>query len=137
MEIERFIPEISNLNKYYGLFFSDFEKVELYTSEDYLTVVKKHEIEIEAYFNKLLENLGIQSTVKSERYSLPFTNEILHIQEGKMNLFQLFNLREFGRVVVLELLKKNIKKIRFYVTGDVILLRGKETKIVLKFRYKV
>lgn len=135
MEIERTLPDINDLNSYYQLFFEDYEKEGSYTIDDYLSVIKKYEMDVEDYFNELFKSLGIQSTVKTDRYSLPYNNEIIHIQEGKMNLYQLFNLREFARVVIGEFLNKKIEKLRFYVTGDVLISRGKETKIVLKFRY--
>ena len=40
MEIERFIPDLSNLNRFYGLFFSRIENQKPYTEEDYLHVIQ-------------------------------------------------------------------------------------------------
>lgn len=138
--MERFIPQESDLNRYYGLFFENYNKKDIFTIEDYLTVIKKYEIEVEDYFNELFSNLGIQSSVKTERYSLPFNNEIIHIQEGKMNLYKLFNLRDFGRIVIKKLLYLELTKIRFYILGDVIIQRHDNhryvtSKIVLRFRF--
>lgn len=142
MLLNRFIPDVSNLNRFYGLFFSRFENQKPYTEEDYLHVIQTYEIECEDYFKDLFEKLDIQSSTKTDRYSLPYSNEIKHVQESTKNLYNTFDLSDFARVVVKELLNIGVEKLRFYVTGDVIINKlqvGREVncKVVLKFRFYI
>ncbi|RVU25062.1 hypothetical protein EOJ36_08640 [Sandaracinomonas limnophila] len=140
MQIQRFIPNTSELNNYYDYFFDDHHVKKPYDTADYLKVIQIYETQCEQYFIDLFNKLGIQSSTKTERYSLPFSDEIVHVQEGTHNLYITFNLQEFARIVVLELLNKEVKKLRFYILGDVDMKRNKGSvslysKIVWRFRF--
>lgn len=78
-------------------------------------------MEIEAYLNDVLDKLGIFAVVKTNRYSLPYDKEISKIQKRSGLNYNTFDLQQFVRQVVMKLLTLNLKKLRYYVIGDLIL----------------
>lgn len=142
MEIKRFIPDSTIINRFYKSILKEKIEKELYDEIDYLNFLKIQEIEHEAFLIKIFQNIGIQATTKSDRYSLPFKEEIVEIQEGENTICKIFNFREFVRKIVLELLNKKVRKIRFYLMGDLIISKElgaiRANKIIyMKFRYVI
>lgn len=142
MEIERFIPDDISLNRFYKSFLQENNRELPLDEFDYLEVIKKYEVDYELFLIKVFLNLGIQATTKTDRYSLPFKEEIIEIQEGENTLCKIFDFREFSRKIVLELLQKNVRKIRFYLIGDLEITKDEESIkpkkfITMKFRYTI
>ena len=124
------IPQLNNIIQKGG-------KIDL---DDYLKFVTEFEIKCENSLITLFDSLNIQSSVKTDRYSLPYKEEIVIILEGASNLDYAFTLSNITRDIVKELLDKNIYKLRFYLTVDAIIENDTEDRhffgrVVYKFRY--
>lgn len=143
MAIQRFIPEKNSIGLY-----SSFIRAESDSPDDfldsnaYLLTVQKYEVDIEAYLKDVFNKLGISASIKTNRYSLPYENEISNTQKrGGLN-YNAFDLQQLVRQVIIELLRTNVKKLRFYVVGDLILEKdrtefGYSNSIIVKFRYTI
>ena len=139
-KIERYIPKdfkrallIPQLNK----LIRKGKKIDV---DDYLKFVTEFEIKCENSLITLFDSLNIQSSVKTDRYSLPYKEEIVIILEGASNLDYAFTLSNITRDIIKELFDKNIYKLRFYLTVDAIIENDTEDRhffgrVVYKFRY--
>ena len=90
----------------------------------------------------LFRQIGIRSSVKRDRYSLPYKYEIIAELERGSNIDDVYNLNNIARVFVKDLLDKNVGKIRFYLFVDVItedesMSKKYNGKVVYKFRYMI
>ena len=108
--------------------------------EDYMKFITEFEIKCEHSLITLFDSLSIQSSVKTDRYSLPYKEEIICTIEGASNLDYAFTFSNITRDIVKELLDKNIYKLRFYLTVDAIIENDTEDRhffgrVVYKFRY--
>jgi hypothetical protein len=113
-----------------------------YDTETYVAAVTKFEIECEGKLKDLFKKIGIQSSIKRDRFSLLYTHEVIGEIEGQSYINYAFNLDNIARVFVKDLLDKNIHKIRFYLFVDVItedetMSKRYNGKVVYKFRYTV
>ena len=139
-QIERYIPKdfkkamlIPGLNN----LIRKGKKIDL---EDYMKFITEFEIKCEHSLITLFDSMNIQSSVKTDRYSLPYKEEIISTIEGASNLDYAFTLSNITRDIVKELLDKNIYKLRFYLTVDAIIENDTEDRhffgrVVYKFRY--
>lgn len=124
------IPHLSNLIR-------NEKKIDL---DDYMKFITEFEIKCEHSLITLFNSLNIQSSVKTERYSLPYKEEIISTIEGASNLDYAFTLSNITREIVKELLENKIYKLRFYLTVDAIIENDSEDRhffgrVVYKFRY--
>ena len=122
------IPQLNNLIR-------KGKKIDL---DDYMKFITEFEIKCEHSLITLFDSLNIQSSVKTDRYSLPYEEEIISAIEGASNLDYAFTLNNITRDVVKELLDKNIYKLRFYLTVDAIIENDTEDRhffgrVVYKF----
>lgn len=141
MEIQRFLPAKDEMRLYSSFIRNELSGTIL-DENTYLQVVKKYEVQMEYYIKDVLANLGVYSTVKTERYSLLFEKEIVCSQMRDGLNYNAFDLQRFIRQVVLELLELKVKKLRFYVTGDLILEKNdsifkSSNLVIVKFRYSI
>ena len=139
-KIERYIPKdfkrallIPQLNK----LIRKGKKIDV---DDYLKFVTEFEIKCENSLITLFDSLNIQSSVKTDRYSLPYKEEIIITIEGSSNLDNAFTLSNITRNIVKTLLDKNVYKLRFYLTVDAMIENNKEERhffgrVVYNFRY--
>ncbi|MFD3393409.1 hypothetical protein U0R10_02130 [Aquirufa sp. OSTEICH-129V] len=143
MTFHRFLPEKDSIELYIGFIRAGSGRSDvLIDSNTYLQTVQKHEMDIEAYLNDVLDKLGIFAVVKTNRYSLPYDKEISNFQKRRGLNYNTFDLQQFVRQVVMELLTLNVKKLRYYVIGDLILEKdssayGYSNSILVKFRYTI
>src|SRR5258708_40329120 len=73
------------------------------------------EQQCESDLKSILTQLGIQATVKTDRYSLPYQKEIIAKASYVMFLSRMLeHYRPAYRIIVKELLINDVKKIRFY-----------------------
>jgi hypothetical protein len=124
------IPQLNNLVQ-------KGKKIDL---DDYMKFITEFEIKCEYSLITLFDSLNIQSSVKTDRYSLPYKEEIISTIEGASNLDYAFTLNNITRDIVKELLDKKIYKLRFYLTVDAIIENDTEDRhffgrVVYKFRY--
>lgn len=143
MAIQRFTPSNDSIGLYRSFIRAESgSNDDLLDSNAYLLTVQKYEEDIEDYLKDVLNKLGISASVKTNRYSLPYKNEISNTQKrGGLN-YNAFDLQQLVRQVIIELLRTNVKKLRFYVIGDLILEKdssefGYSNSTIVKFRYTI
>jgi hypothetical protein len=108
------------------------------TPELYVEEIQKFEIEAEKRLIKVLSSIGITATVKTDRYSLPYKEEIKISQNGESYLNGPYELERVIRKVTKKLLNDDEYKIRFYVYVEVDTNAGsflKLGKVNYHFRY--
>jgi hypothetical protein len=140
--IERYIPPRFNRAILYTILLPEVIRTNKYDTETYVAAVTKFEIECEGKLKDLFKKVGIQASIKRDRFSLPYTHEVIGEIEGQSFINYAFNLDNIARVFVKDLLDKNIHKIRFYLFVDVItedetMSKRYNGKVVYKFRYMV
>ncbi len=141
-QINRYIPPRFNRSILYTILIPEAIRTNKYDADTYVSAVTKFEVECENKLKDLLKKIGIQSSTKRDRYSLPYTHEVIGEIEGTSFINYAFNLDNIARVFVKDLLDKNIHKIRFYLFVDVItedetMSKRYTGKVVYKFRYMV
>ena len=141
-QIERYIPPRFNRAILYTILLPEVIRTSKYDTVTYVAAVTKFEIECERKLKDLFKKIGIQSSIKSDRFSLPYTHEVTGEIEGQSYINYAFNLDNIARVFVKDLLDKNIHKIRFYLFVDVItedetMSKRYNGKVVYKLRYTV
>ncbi len=141
-KLERYIPPRFNRAILYTIFLPEAIRTSKYNLETYLSAVTKFEIKCEAKLKDLFRMVGIQSSVKRDRYSLPYKHEVIEEIEGVSYINYAYNLDNIARVFVKDLLDKNVHKIRFYlfvevITEDETISKRYSGKVVYKFRYTV
>ena len=108
--MERNIPSMENQL----LFFLKEPTPEKY-EESMINLEKK----IEGDMIEVFKKLGIHSIVKTDRYSLPYTNEIKTTQYGESYLNGAYESVKLYRKVLSELIEYDVRKMRFYILADV------------------
>lgn len=141
-QIERYIPPRFNRAILYTILLPEVIRTNKYDTETYVAAVTKFEIECERKLKDLFKKIGIQASIKRDRFSLPYTHEVIGEIEGTSFINYAFNLDNIARVFVKDLLDKNIHKIRFYLFVDVItedetMSKRYNGKVVYKLRYTV
>lgn len=139
-QIERYIPKVfdkAHLIPELNNLLRKGKKIDL---DEYMKFVTDFEIKCENSLIDLFNSLKIQSSVKSDRYSLPYKEELISIVEGASFLNHAFNINNITRDIVKELLDKWVYKLRFYLTADVIIENDTDDRhffgrVVYKFRY--
>jgi hypothetical protein len=87
--------------------------------KDYEESMINLEMKIEKDLVKMFRDLDIQASVKTDRYSLPYTNQVEHTGYGESYLNAAFLSAPFKRKIVKELLDKRVHKIRFFVFAEI------------------
>jgi len=100
------------------LFFMDGKRDER-TPENYEKSMIKLEKKIEKDMIKILSKLGINASVKSDRYSLPFKGQIKTTQYGESYLNGAFESIKLYREVLSKMVELNVYKVRFYILAEV------------------
>ena len=140
--IKRYIP--SRYNK--ALLFPDLnqlkQKKEEINGDDYEKTVISFEKKCESNLINILKTVEITATVKTDRYSLPYQNEMIVVHECTKLINYNFSIFYPAREILKKLLVDHIYKLRFYLLVDVVL---DETypidipigSVVFKFRYRI
>ena len=141
-EVQRYIPPRFNRAILYTILIPEIIRCNKYNDETYISAVTKFEIECEKKLKDLFKKVGIRSSTKRDRFSLPYKHEVIGEIEGTSYINYAFNLDNIARLFVKDLLDKDIFKIRFYLFVDVItedetMSKRYPGKVVYKFRYMV
>ena len=113
--MKRYIPSINASL----LFFIKKKDDRGYISE-YEKYMINTEISIEKRLIEIFENLGINASVKSDRYSLPFNKQIKVTQYSESYLNAAFNTDKLFREIFKEVLSEDLRKVRFFVFLEII-----------------
>jgi hypothetical protein len=109
--MKRNIPDMGNQL----LFYMDKDR----TSEKYEETMINLEKKIEKDMIGVLSKMGINATVKTDRYSLPFQGQIKTTQNGESYLNGAFESFQLYRKVLYKMVELNVYKVRFYIFAEV------------------
>ena len=109
--MKRNIPEMKNQL----LFYMDKNR----TPEKYEETMINLEKKIEKDMIGVLSKLGINASVKTDRYSLPFQGQIKTTQNGESYLNGAFESFQLYRKVLYKMLELNVYKVRFFIFAEV------------------
>ena len=102
-------------------------------------VLDKFEEELQQEMIRTLHNVGIQASVKTDKFSLPYTREKIVVVPFVSFLNAVFNYSKVFRPIVRELMDLNTRRIRFYFWTDLFEhgegKRMRETGLKYYFRY--
>lgn len=85
------------------------------TVDKYLKEIYKYERSLEKSLRKTLKKINIDSTVKTDPFSLPYTHEIQVTLMGESWMNGPYEFNRVTRQIVKELIENNVYKIRFYI----------------------
>jgi len=88
-------------------------------TEAYENAMVKREISMEKWLLDTFAHLGINASVKSDRYSLPIMYQIKATQYGESYLNGAFESYNIFRKVLKTVLSDDIHKLRFYIFAEV------------------
>jgi len=109
--MKRNIPDMGNQL----LFYMDKDR----TPEKYEETMINLEKKIEKDMIGVLSKMGINATVKTDRYSLPFQGQIKTTQNGESYLNGAFESFQLYRKVLYKMVELNVYKVRFYIFAEV------------------
>ena len=89
------------------------------TPEKYEETMINLEKKIEKDMIEVLSKIGINASVKTDRYSLPFQGQIKTTQQGESYLNGAFESYKLYRAVLKEIVNQDLYKIRFYIFAEV------------------
>jgi hypothetical protein len=115
---KRYIPPFGNPILYPLLGPRDRENT---TEEVYIEKIEAFERKCEESLIETLGKVNINGFVKTDRYSLPYNNEIIVELRGESYLNGAYEFYRVTRKIVKELLEKDLYKVRFYIYVDVII----------------
>ena len=104
------------------------------TEEGYIDAIQKFERKCEKSLIETLSKVNINAIVKTDPYSLPFTDEVTVVLGGESYLNGSYEFFRVARKFVKELLDKDLYKIRFYIFVN-IETNGIFGKVEYKLRY--
>lgn len=115
--MKRNIPDMNNQL----LFFMDGKngKEEDRKPEKYEESMINLEKKIEKDMIEVFKKMGINASVKTDRYSLPFQGQIKTTQNGESYLNGAFESIQLYRKVLHKMVELNVYKVRFYIFAEV------------------
>ncbi len=119
--MERYFPPGHQLSLYFSFLRIRGNEANSFTLDDYFNEIMYYEMELETNLIDILNKVGIEASVKTDRYSLPYKNEFRQVQVSYRNIVEAFDFQLLTREIVNELIRKKVKKIRFYLIADLIL----------------
>lgn len=87
--------------------------------EEYEKAMVDLEKKIEKSLIKMFSKVEVSATVKSNRYSLPYTDEVIHTGFGESYLNGAFESAPFKRKIMNRVLGEDLYKLRFYVFAEI------------------
>jgi hypothetical protein len=117
------VRKIPSLNNRLLFFFDMRDKKSNITEENYADEYEKfmieRELSMEKWLLKTFSHLGINASVKSDRYSLPIKYQVKVTQYGESYLNGAFETYKLFREALKPVLNDNVWKLRFYVFAEV------------------
>jgi len=134
--MERQIPELSKT-----ICSPLFKFKEEKTEENYLKRIEKFERDCEKSFIDTLSKVGVHGMVKTDPYSLPYTDEVVVELYGESYMNGPYEFYRVARKFLKDVLVKDLWKVRFYIKIDIVTEKSTGDhnffmgKIVYRFRY--
>lgn len=112
------------------------------TQSDYVKQIESFERKTEENLKNTFSRLGILATVKTDPYSLPYTNEIVVSLGGESYLNGAYETYRVAKHIVKEILNENLDQFRFYMFINVMTPKERSLfnpygKIEYRFRYYI
>jgi hypothetical protein len=117
--MKRNIPDMSNQLLFYMDKWGEKGNKSDRTPEKYEETMINLEKKIEKDMIEVLSKMGINASVKTDRYSLPYQFQIKTTQYGESYLNGAFESVKLYRAVLKEMTTLNLYKIRFYILAEV------------------
>ena len=117
--MKRNIPEMSNQLLFYMDKWGEKGNKSDRTPEKYEETMINLEKKIEKDMIEVFNKMGINASVKTDRYSLPYQFQIKTTQYGESYLNGAFESVKLYRAVLKEMVNLNLYKIRFYIFAEV------------------
>ena len=145
MSIERTIPHLDTAIVYV---LTGHDK-KFQSEENYLKKIAEFERSCEKSLIETFNSVDIRGMVKTDPYSLPYTEEILVTLNGESYMNGPYEFYRVARRIVKELLAKDVYRLRFYMYINVVTpdatpesslgekIRASFGKIEYRFRYTV
>jgi len=136
MTLERTIPDFSR-----SICLPLFNSKEKRDEKTYLKKIQKFERDCEKSFIQTLSRIGTRGLVKTDPYSLPYTDEVEVPLYGESYLNGPYEFYRVSRRLLQEVLEKNLWKVRFYIKIDIVTEKSPDdsllflVNITYKFRY--
>ena len=89
------------------------------TPEKYEESMINLEKKIEKDMIEVFSKMGINASVKTDRYSLPYQGQIKTTQHGESYLNGAFESIKLYRAVLSEMVRMDVYKVRFYIFAEV------------------
>jgi hypothetical protein len=87
--------------------------------DSYEEKISQFERKVEKSLMDTMSRLNIKGMVKTDPYSLPYKDEVVVYLEGESYLNGCWEVFRFARLVIKDLLIKDVTKLRFYVYVEV------------------
>lgn len=117
--MKRNIPEMSNQLLFYMDKWGEKGNKSDRTPEKYVETMINLEKKIEKDMIEVFNKMGINASVKSDRYSLPYQFQIKTTQYGESYLNGAFESIKLYRAVLHKMVELNVYKVRFYIFAEV------------------
>jgi len=88
--------------------------------EEYENLMINTEKSLEKKLIDVFNKLGIHASTKTDRYSLPYNNQVKITQYGESYVNAAYNSEKLFREAVKKILDQNVYKFRFYIFIEVI-----------------
>lgn len=141
--MEKYIPNLNKVSRMLPMLRREVDwdnleaHMELPTEKEYLERLDLFEQEVEARLLNILKPLGIRATIKTDRKSLPYKQEIIRHRKITSLVNDAYETEEFFRAVVLTLLSEGWNKVRFYIDCEHVYLgKGLTGDIGFQFSFR-
>lgn len=106
------------------------------TEEEYIKKIEQFERQCEKKFIETCSRLGIQANVKTDPYSLPYTDELVINLPGESYSNGAYEFHRVAYKAMKEILNKNLHQFRFYIFINVITDRDKFFFGALEYHFR-
>lgn len=140
--MEKYIPNLNKVSHMLPMLRRevDWDNLEAHmeppTEKEYLERLDLFEQEVEARLLSILKPLGIRVTIKTDRKSLPYKDEITRQRKITSLVNDAYETEEFFREVVLTLLSEGWNKVRFYIDCEHLSLHGIAGGLGFQFSFR-
>jgi hypothetical protein len=114
-------------------------KIKSRTEKDYIKALEHLEDGFEKYLIDVLDKLEVRATVKTNKYSLPFKDElVITIRERAIFSLASLSFLSVVRAFVKVVLEQDIYNLRFYILTDFVIVKEEgigAVDIIYRVRY--
>jgi len=113
--MERIIPDFNKIQFTEIFKRNDNDITRDLTEEEYVSFLENFERKVEKSLIETFKRVNIRASVKSDPYSLPYTDEVVVTLHGESYMNGVLEVYRVAGPIFKELLNKNIHELRFYM----------------------